>query len=110
MKDFKPPRPEEFRPSRNEDEYFLKLDAELIRAHRDRLDAERRNTELAHAWKCPKCRGTLYETIYHHVKVDVCPDCKGAWLDAGELEMITHVEESRVGMFLHDVLRGLRNK
>jgi len=32
------------------------------------------------------------------------------WLDAGEMDMITHVNESKVGTFLHDILRGLRNK
>jgi hypothetical protein len=107
--DFKPKRPEEFKPSRNEDEYFLKLDAELIKAHRARLDQERKKIELAHPWKCPKCRGSLYETTIQHVKVDVCENCKGMWLDAGEFEMITHVHESKVSTFLHDILRGLRS-
>jgi hypothetical protein len=109
MEDFKPPRPEDFKKLRNEDEYFLKLDAELIKAHRARLDAERRKIELEHPWKCPKCRGSLFETTIQHVKVDVCEKCKGMWLDAGEFEMITHVHESRVATFLHDILRGLRN-
>jgi hypothetical protein len=107
--DFRPPRPEDFRKPRTEDEYFLKLDAELIKAHRARLDAERRQAELAHPWHCPKCRGLLHERVVKHVKVDICEQCKGMWLDAGEFEMLTHVEESRVGAFLHDILRGLRS-
>jgi Zn-finger nucleic acid-binding protein len=111
MEDFKPARPsDEFKPSRNEDEYFLKLDAELIKAHRARLDAERRQVELDHPWKCPKCRGSLVETTVQHVKVDVCESCKGMWLDAGEFEMITHVDQSSVSTFLGDILRGLRQK
>ncbi len=110
MKDFKKSPSDDFKPSRNEDEYFLKLDAELIKAHRARLDAERKQIELSHPWKCPKCRGSLYETTIQHVKVDVCESCKGMWLDAGEFEMLTHVDESRVGTFLDDILRGLRHK
>ena len=99
------------KPSHPEDEYFLKLDAELIKAHRARLDAERLNAERrAHYMKCPKCGANLAETDYHHVKVDVCAECKGMWLDAGELEMITHVKEDNVGGFLRDLLRGLPGK
>ncbi|HEY5491112.1 MAG TPA: zf-TFIIB domain-containing protein [Gemmatimonadaceae bacterium] len=94
--------------SKPEDEYFLKLDAELIKAHRARLDAERLKAERrAHYMKCPKCGGTLKETDHGHVKIDVCPDCRGVWLDAGELEMIEHVKEDNVGGFLRDLLRGL---
>ena len=60
--------------------------------------------------KCPKCGANLTETDYRHVKVDVCAECKGMWLDAGELEMITHVKENNVGGFLRDLLRGLPGK
>lgn len=108
----RPDRPSnEFKVSRNEDEYFLKLDAELIKAHRERLDSERQRQERTqHFMKCPRCGGALVETKHGHVIVDVCSDCKGTWLDAGELDMIAHVEESQVGTFLTDLLRGLRNK
>jgi hypothetical protein len=99
------------KPSHPEDEYFLKLDAELIKAHRARLDAERSTAERrAHYMKCPKCGANLAETDHHHVKVDVCSECKGMWLDAGELEMIAHVKENNVGSFLRDLLRGLPGK
>jgi uncharacterized protein len=100
----------DIKPSKNEDEYFLKLDAELIKAHRDRLDAERRRAEQHRELSCPNCGTMLRETTHHHVKIDVCPKCKGAWLDAGELEMIEHVQESRVGTFLRDLLQGLPGK
>lgn len=111
MDDFKPPRPDEFRKSRNEDEYFLKLDAELIKAHRVRLDAERQRAEH-HATHnhCPKCDGILKEVKHGHILIDVCPSCKGVWLDAGELEMIEHVQESKVGTFFQDLLKGLSQK
>ena len=99
------------KPTQHEDEYFLKLDAELIKAHRDRLDSERNSAaRKAHYMKCPKCGGDLEETDYHHVKVDVCPDCRGMWLDAGEVQMIRQVKDSRIGTFLQDLLHGLPGK
>ena len=99
------------KPSRHEDEYFLKLDAELIKAHRSRLDAERANAERkAHYMKCPKCGANLEETDYHHVKVDVCRECGGMWLDAGEAQMLEHVKESNISVFLRDLIKGLPGK
>lgn len=38
--------------------------------------------------KCPVCDETLREVQKHGVSVDICPGCKGVWLDRGELEKI----------------------
>ena len=38
--------------------------------------------------KCPVCDDTLREIQKHGVNVDICPGCKGVWLDRGELEKI----------------------
>lgn len=38
--------------------------------------------------KCPVCDETLREIQKHNVTVDICPGCKGIWLDRGELEKI----------------------
>jgi acetyl-CoA carboxylase beta subunit len=98
----------DFNPSKNEDEYFLLQDAELIKAHRAKLDAERKAAERSkHYMKCPKCGADLKETELKQVKVDVCPDCKGLWLDAGELELIGKVKDSAMSGFLRDLLKGL---
>jgi hypothetical protein len=32
------------------------------------------------------------------------------WLDAGEIDMIAHTNESATGSFLKDLFKGLRNK
>ena len=99
------------KPRQNEDEYFLKLDAELIKAARARLDAERHAGEQTARFNtCPKCGSALRETDHGHVKIDVCTGCHGVWLDPGELEMIEHVEESNIGNFLRDLLSGLPRK
>lgn len=82
-------------PSRNEDEFFAKQDAELIKAMRAKLDKERVESERkAHFMKCPKCGADLKEEDHGHVKVDICPDCKGMWLDAGEMDLLHQVQKS----------------
>jgi hypothetical protein len=89
------------KPSRNEDEYFKKQDADLIRAQRSQLDAERARAERStHYMKCPKCGANLKETEFHNVKIDTCPECKGLWLDAGEMDLIGRIDQSRVGGFV----------
>jgi hypothetical protein len=76
-------------PSRNEDEYFVKQDAELLKQMRAKLDAERAKAERTQPeMKCPRCGAALKETQFHHAVVDVCPKCNGMWLDAGEVEII----------------------
>jgi hypothetical protein len=85
----------EEKPSRNEEEYFAKVNAELIRERRALLDAARSKTaRQAHYMKCPKCGGDLKESEHHQVKVDQCIDCNGIWLDAGEIEMVEHAQKS----------------
>lgn len=76
-------------PSRNEDEYFAKQDAELIKNMRAKLDKEReQNERKAHFMKCPKCGADMKEEELGPVKVDICPDCRGMFLDAGEMELL----------------------
>lgn len=84
----------ENKPSRNEEEYFAKLEAERIERKRNeqmRLakDAERKS----HYMRCPKCGGTLVTEEFHRVQIDRCPDCHGMWLDKGELEAVTKHED-----------------
>jgi uncharacterized protein len=82
-------------PSRNEDEYFAKQDAELIKQMRTKLDSERTAQERkAHFMKCPKCGADLKEETHGHVKIDVCPECKGVFLDAGEMDLMRQVQKS----------------
>ena len=92
------------KPSRNENEYFVRLDADLIRARRAELDAERAARErAAHLMKCPKCGGDLAETTLEDVKIDRCRDCDGVWIDAGELELVRQTRRSGVSRFVDDL-------
>jgi len=37
---------------------------------------------------CPKCNITLLMTDRQGIEIDYCPQCRGIWLDRGELEKI----------------------
>lgn len=97
--------PIEEKPSRNEDEYFAKLDADLMKERRARLDAERENAERkSHYNKCPRCGIDLTERELHGVKIDQCSECGGMWLDKGELEMIEDMDRKSSG-FMQNIFR-----
>ena len=99
----------EEKPSRNEDEYFAKQDAELLKARRAKLDEERRKAERSvHHMKCPKCGGQLLEREFQQMRIDVCQECKGTWLDPGEFELLAHVNRGAINRFISDVLEGIR--
>ena len=38
--------------------------------------------------KCPRCGSILCTVEYDDVRIEICPDCKGEWLHAGELQKI----------------------
>lgn len=68
-----------------ENEYFRRKELELIDKMKAKLESE--NAE-ASSLKCPKCDGSLVETDYDKVKIDVCNKCSGVWFDAGELAQV----------------------
>lgn len=44
--------------------------------------------------KCPACKDTVLAISERNgIEIDYCPDCRGVWLDRGELDKI--VEKSR---------------
>ena len=38
--------------------------------------------------KCPNCNVNLVMTDRSGVEIDYCPECRGVWLDKGELDKI----------------------
>lgn len=38
--------------------------------------------------KCPSCQETLLMSEKQNIEIDYCPNCRGVWLDRGELEKI----------------------
>ena len=81
------------KPSDREDEFFIKLDQKLIKEIRSELDKGRADEDKQkrkenHWMKCPKCGSDLQEINYQNVVIDRCIECRGIWLDMGELNLL----------------------
>lgn len=42
--------------------------------------------------RCPNCGARLVELERSQVLIDACPDCRGVWLDRGELDKVLEYE------------------
>ena len=77
------------KPSHNEEEYFARRDAELIKELRSERDAAATAAERSsHLMKCPKCGVPLVPTERRGIKIEACPECHGMWVDQGEIDLI----------------------
>jgi predicted Zn-ribbon and HTH transcriptional regulator len=81
------------KPSTIEDQHIweqeLKRRLEKLEAEqRATAEAEKRRLKELHWMRCPKCGYELATDKYGSVEIDVCPSCRGLWLDANELETI----------------------
>ena len=96
------------KPSRNEEEYFAKRDAELLRQQREAAQQAAAEAERkAHYMKCPKCGYALITSEWEGVEIDQCPNCHGIWFDAGEAEgLLGQKDPGVIGRVLRTVLRG----
>jgi Zn-finger nucleic acid-binding protein len=52
--------------------------------------------------QCPSCGSTLVELDRSGVRLDACRQCRGVWLDRGELDRIVERERSVVAGVDHD--------
>jgi uncharacterized protein len=91
-----------FNRSDKEEEYFLKKEAEKLKALAEKArleteEAERKRLKELHYMRCPKCGMALNEIEFREVKLDKCMACGGVWLDDGELEQIA-AQESEDGL------------
>ncbi len=64
---------------------------------------------------CPRCRGSMQIKFVKDIEVDECTECKGIWLDRGELKRlkdsdIDEVADSRVGVFIRSLRDGIKKK
>lgn len=81
------------KPSNQEEDYFAREEVEKKRklALRQQQDTEAQQREALrklHYLKCPKCGLDLHTLNQGKVEIDTCFNCKGIWLDAGELEQL----------------------
>jgi hypothetical protein len=101
------------RPSQNEDEHIWVQEmqhrmAKLAQKQQEQTEAEKKRLKEAHWMHCPKCGNKLATETCGAVEIDVCPSCKGVWLDMGELGTI--VETAGQNSFFHKCLRIVRKQ
>lgn len=101
--DKRPITQEELRkkPLSKEDKFFIDQQKERADELQRQREEERKATKV-----CPRsvCNGaTLEEEEYHDFIIDRCPDCKGVWLDPGELEALEMEQESGLVKFFRAV-------
>ena len=51
-------------------------------------ETEKLRLKELHWMHCPKCGHELVTEQHDSVEVDLCPSCRGVWLDVNELEAI----------------------
>jgi Zn-finger nucleic acid-binding protein len=47
-----------------------------------------RTPEAVAGMPCPVCKVGLHMSERHGIEIDYCPQCRGIWLDRGELDKI----------------------
>jgi hypothetical protein len=96
------------KPSRAEDEFFARENAEKLRklAHERALALEEeRKAELKrlHWMRCPKCGMELQTIRFRGIEIDRCFNCGVTVFDEGELEKIG-VEENKPESVVRSIL------
>ncbi len=79
----------------NEEEYFYKMNKELIEKKRKEHPAQPPNQSSPHWMKCPKCSAEMMEIELAGIKVDQCNGCRGIYFDHGELEILIDSKEPK---------------
>jgi hypothetical protein len=94
------------KPSKTEEEYFAKEEAEKSKRLKEKIkheteEEERERIKTICYMRCPKCGGNLYEVTFRGISIDRCGTCGGVWLDNGELEKLAGAGD---GSFISEVL------
>ena len=84
-------------PSKPEDEYFAKVEAEKKRKLAEEIqqqlnEEERLHLKEKHWMRCPKCGMELHPVVFKGITIDKCFGCHGVFLDDGELEKVAGKE------------------
>ena len=92
-------------PIKSEDEWFAKYEIQLIRdAKRKRelsIEDKEKDKDLpANYMLCPIDGTKMDAKQFKEIEINICPSCKGIWLDRGELEeLIVAHEKDKKGFF-----------
>lgn len=52
--------------------------------------------------KCPNCNVSLVMTERSGIEIDYCPECRGVWLDRGELDKIIERSSQNIKNIQHE--------
>lgn len=94
------------KPSTAEEEYFAKEEAEKKKKlaeqlHASKSEQERVRLKELHWMHCPKCGMELHTILFRGISIDKCFNCRGHWLDHGELEKLSGPENNTIERILH---------
>jgi Zn-finger nucleic acid-binding protein len=97
-------------PTRTEDEFFAREDAEKKRklalaVKEETAGAERERLRALHHMRCPKCGLGLQEVAFRGVAADLCFSCGGVFLDRGEIDRIARPDQKGIMAGLLGLLR-----
>jgi uncharacterized protein len=93
-----------------EEEYFareevLKKQKLALEQAKKLVEAQKEELRQTHWMHCQKCGMHLQTITFRGVEIDRCFNCRGTWLDAGELEKVSvHEPSSREGAWVRSVL------
>jgi len=78
------------KPSEKEESYFLQKEVERLQALKQEhlaktAAAQREEMKALHHMRCAKCGQKMETEVMAGVEIEICPDCGGIYLDAGEL-------------------------
>jgi len=51
---------------------------------------------------CPRCNSVLAMSNTQGVEIDYCPNCRGVWLDKGELEKIIERSNTHESQYMRE--------
>jgi hypothetical protein len=97
------------KPSRNEEEYFARMESDRLKAMRQQADHEARSTERrSHFMKCPRCGADLRIEHFQGIEVERCPECQGLWFDHDEAHRLVDLNAKRgVGGLFRAIVDGV---
>lgn len=98
------------KPSRNEEEYFARMESARLKAMQERAADEARAAERrSHFMKCPRCGADLRVEHFQGIEVERCPECQGLWFDDHEARRLVEMNASRgVGGIFRAIVEGVR--
>ncbi len=93
-------------PSDKEAEYFTRQEFErrkkLEEQKRNQMESEeKKRLKELHYMRCPKCGMKLIEIDFKGIEVDKCSSCEGIWLDAGEMEVVSKLEQKKMNKWFN---------